>query len=45
VLASIDAVGEEQAVVLGGLLVLRDALRADLSVPPDPPAGGERACS
>jgi hypothetical protein len=45
VLAWIDAVGEEQAVALGGLLALRDALRADLSVPPDTPAGGERAWS
>jgi hypothetical protein len=40
VLAWIDAVGEEQAVALGGLLALRDALRADLAAPPDPPVGG-----
>jgi hypothetical protein len=44
VLAWIEAVGEEQAVALGGLLSLRDALRADLAAPPDPPVGGgERA--
>jgi hypothetical protein len=45
VLAWIEAVGEEQAVALGGLLALRDALRADLAAPPDPPVGGERAWS
>ncbi len=43
VLAWIEEVGEEQAVAVGGLVALRDALRADLSAPPDPPAGGERA--
>jgi hypothetical protein len=43
--AWIEAVGEEQAVALGGLLALRDALRADLAAPPDPPVGGERAWS
>jgi hypothetical protein len=43
--AWIEDVGEQQAVVLGGLLALRDALRADLSAPPDPPVGGERASS
>jgi hypothetical protein len=45
VLAWIQDVGEEQAVALGGLLALRDALRADLAGPPDPPVGGERAWS
>jgi hypothetical protein len=44
VLAWIEDVGE-QAVVLGGLLALRDALRADLAAPPDPPVGGEHASS
>jgi hypothetical protein len=39
VLAWIEAVGEEQAVALGGLVALRDALRADLAGPPDPPVG------
>ncbi len=39
-LAWIEDVGEEQAVALGGLLALRDALRADLSAPPDPPVSG-----
>jgi hypothetical protein len=44
VLAWIEDVGEEHAVALGGLLSLRDALRADLAAPPDPPVGGgERA--
>ena len=44
VLAWIGEVGEGQAVALGGLLALRDALRADLAAPPDPPVGGgERA--
>ena len=45
VLAWIEDVGEQQAVVLGGLLALRDALRADLAAPPDPPVGGEHARS
>ena len=45
VLAWIGEVGEGQAVALGGLLALRDALRADLAAPPDPPVGGERAWS
>jgi hypothetical protein len=45
VLAWIEDVGEKQAVALGGLLALRDALRADLAGPPDPPVGGERAWS
>jgi hypothetical protein len=40
VLAWIEDVGEEQAVALGGPLALRDALRADLSAPPDPPVSG-----
>ena len=40
----IEDVGEEQAVP-GGLLALRDALRADLAAPPDPPLGGELAGS
>jgi hypothetical protein len=40
VLAWIEDVGEEQAVALGGLLALRDALGADLAAPPDPPVGG-----
>jgi hypothetical protein len=40
VLAWIEDVGEEQALALGGLLALRDALRADLSALPDPPASG-----
>jgi hypothetical protein len=44
VLAWMEDVGEEQA-VFGGLLALRDALRAELAVPPDPPVGGERAWS
>jgi hypothetical protein len=44
-LARIGDVGEQQAAVLGGLLALRDALRADLAVPPDPPVGGEHARS
>ena len=43
VLAWIEEVGEEQAVAVGGLVALRDALRADLAAPPDPPTGGERA--
>jgi hypothetical protein len=43
VLAWIEKVGEEQAVAVGGPVVLRDALRADVAAPPDPPAGGERA--
>ena len=42
VLAWIEDVGEEQAVALGGLVALRDALRADLA---DPPVGGEGAWS
>jgi hypothetical protein len=41
----IEEVGEEQAVALGGLLALRDALRADLAAPPAPRVGGERAGS
>jgi hypothetical protein len=45
VLAWIEDVGEQQAVVLGGLLALRDALRADLAAPPDPPVGGEHGRS
>jgi hypothetical protein len=45
VLAWIEDVGEEQAVALGGLVALRDALRADLAAPPDPPVGGEHAWS
>jgi hypothetical protein len=45
VLAWIEEVGEEQAVGRGGLLALRDALRADLAAPPDPPMGGERVWS
>jgi hypothetical protein len=40
VLAWLEDVGEEQAVALGGLLALRDALGADLAAPPDPPVGG-----
>jgi len=40
VLGWIEDVGEEQAVALGGLLALRDALRADLLAPPDPPVSG-----
>jgi hypothetical protein len=44
VIAWLEDVGEEQAVALGGLLSLREALRADLAGPPDPPVvGGERA--
>jgi hypothetical protein len=44
VLAWLEDAGEEHAVALGGLLALRDALRADLAAPPDPPVGGgERA--
>jgi hypothetical protein len=45
VLAWLEDAGEEQAVALGGLLALRDALRADLAAPPDPPLGGGRARS
>lgn len=45
VLAWIEDVGEEQAVALGGLVALRDALLADLAAPPDPPVGGGRARS
>jgi hypothetical protein len=40
VLAWIEDVSEEQAVALGGLLALRDTLRADLAAPPDPPVSG-----
>jgi hypothetical protein len=43
--AWIDQFDQEQAVALGGLLALRDALRADLSAPRDPSAGDERAWS
>ena len=45
VLAWLEDVGEEQPAPLGGLLALRDALRADLVTPPDPPVGGEHAGS
>jgi hypothetical protein len=45
VLAWIEDVGGEQAVALGSLVALRDALRADLAGPRDPPVGGERAWS
>ena len=45
VLTWLEDLGEEQAVALGGLLALMDALRADLAGPPDPPVGGEHAGS
>jgi hypothetical protein len=42
-LAWIEDLGEEQAVALGGLLALRDALRADLAAPAGPAGGRRRA--